>query len=489
MGARTRVRRAGRAVFRVLRLRRSRVGLQIAVVALVGGVVGLLLGATVRHDVGPVKTRLSLRPALDGGSTVDVAPLGSISVDSHSGPFSLVISVTELRPDAARRALQDPASLGGLGTSVAADLRSAVILLAGRALLAATAGAGLLGLLVFRRRRYRRTLWAAGAAAVGVVVIGGFAVLTWRPQAVAEPHYTGLLANAPTLVGSAEDIVRRFDVYSEELAGLVADVSRLYDATSALPTYQPDASTIRLLHVSDLHLNPAAWDVIRSVVRQYGVDVVVDTGDLTDHGSRAEDRFVNPTRSLGVPYVYVRGNHDSVATENAVRRVPGIVVLDGAVRRVAGLRFFGVGDPRFTPDKTTRDDQVAEDALARYGRQAADRLAALGPVDIAVAHDPTVARQFAGQAPLLLAGHVHARRTEDLGTSLLLVEGSTGGAGLRGLEGERPTPLECSVLYLDRATRRLLAYDDITLGGLGLSSAGVQRHVAPSQLGGGGPVP
>ena len=36
-----------------------------------------------------------------------------------------------------------------------------------------------------------------------------------------------------------------------------------------LPAYQPDPSTIRVLFVSDLHLNPASWDVIRSVAKQF----------------------------------------------------------------------------------------------------------------------------------------------------------------------------------------------------------------------------
>ena len=80
--------------------------------------------------------------------------------------------------------------------------------------------------------------------------------------------------------------------------------------------------------------------------------------------------------------------------------------------------------------------------------------------------------------PLVLAGHVHHRQVSvlDKGTRLM-VEGSTGGAGLRGLEGEKPTPLECTVLYLDQRSGTLLAYDEITLGGLGQSEVTIQRTV------------
>ncbi len=80
---------------------------------------------------------------------------------------------------------------------------------------------------------------------------------------------------------------------------LVTNVSRLYDVTSTLPAYQPDPSTIRVLSVSDLHLNPAAWDVIRSVTKQFNIDVIVDSGDLTDHGSAPENAYVDADRDDG----------------------------------------------------------------------------------------------------------------------------------------------------------------------------------------------
>jgi hypothetical protein len=82
--------------------------------------------------------------------------------------------------------------------------------------------------------------------------------------------------------------------------------------------------------------------------------------------------------------------------------------------------------------------------------------------------------------PLVLAGHTHKRKVTDLdGGTKLMVEGSTGGAGLRGLENEDPTPLACTVLYLDPADGALRAYDDITLGGLGETEVTVRRTVVP----------
>jgi predicted phosphodiesterase len=264
-----------------------------------------------------------------------------------------------------------------------------------------------------------------------------------------------------------------------QLGRLVSNLSELYAVTSRLPVFTAGDDTIRVLHVSDLHLNPAGFDVIRSVVTQFGVDVVVDTGDITDFGSAAEARYVAEIGGLGVPYVYVRGNHDSRSTQAAIAALDDAVVLDGPeVVEVAGLRFLGQGDPRFTPDKSTGDDDAPEDVLFAVGRTLARsvRTAVEAPHVVAV-HDPKVARPLLGVTPLVLAGHVHRREDLTQDGTLLMLQGSTGGAGLRALEGEEPTPIALTVLYLDPGTGALQAYDDITLGGLGLNDARIKRTV------------
>ncbi|HYR64397.1 MAG TPA: hypothetical protein VET24_17420, partial [Actinomycetota bacterium] len=141
------------------------------------------------------------------------------------------------------------------------------------------------------------------------------------------------------------------------------------------------------------------------------------------------------------------------------------------------LRIIGDADPRFTPDlsvavPTTPELQAVNERLARAA------LVAPTP-DLALVHDPALGGAVAREVPLVVAGHTHRRSTEMTGKNgLLFVQGSTGGAGLRALESSPPTPIECSVLYFDRSTRRLEAWDDVTLGGLGATSAGIARHLA-----------
>ncbi|MGQ0625903.1 MAG: metallophosphoesterase family protein [Sporichthyaceae bacterium] len=454
----------------------------ILAVAMLGAWLGLLVGARVSGPVGPVDTTMHAHLSWGGDTLVKVGPLGSLQMDTHDGPIRVTVEVDGLNIADAQRLVDDPAAFEGLQQWISSDVKAAIRALVIRSALCALAGAILLCLLVYRRR-IRRLLAVALTATALIGASAGTAAATWSPQAVAEPTYTGLLGNAPSVVGNARDIVAGFSDYGQSLAKLVGNVGRLYDVTSTLPAYEPDLSTIRVLHVADVHLNPAAWEVISSITRQFEVRLIIDAGDISDHGSAAENRFVNSIADLGVPYVFVRGNHDSAGTEAAVRRQPNAVVLDGGdTREVAGLRISGAGDPRFTPDKS--GPQWSNAQLEALGESLARKLElAPHPPDIFVTHDPAMARPLDGEVPLILAGHTHKRSTELLAEGTrIFTQGSTGGAGLRALEGEAPTPIEATVFYFDAQTKRLQAWDDLTIGGLGLSSVAVSRTLAPEEL-------
>ena len=475
---RLRVRRARRRLLVSAGLRRV---LAVLVVGLIGAWLGLLAGGRTATPVGPVDTQMSARLAWGGDTVVRVGPLGSLTLDTHDGPIGVTVSVEALNVADARQLFENPAALEGLQSWIGDDVRAAIRSLVIRSIAAAAAGGVLLGLLVFHRQFRRITFVGATAltAVLGSVGVGG---ATWNPRAIAEPRYTGLLTSAPSVVGDAQNIVSSFSDYSHQLAKLVTNVSKLYDVTSTLPTYQPEPNTIRVLHVADIHLNPAAWEVIASIAEQFAVQVIVDSGDVSDHGSKVERRFLRPIHPLKLPYVWVRGNHDSADTQAAIAVMPNAVVLDyGQIKQVAGLRFIGTGDPRFTPDRSV--EPAGADVVAASGKWMAKRAqAAKARPDLAVAHDPVMAEQTDGAVPLVLAGHGHQRQTRllPLGTRLF-EQGSTGGAGLRALQTEEPTPMQATVLYFDAGTKRLQAWDDITLGGLGLTSAQINRSLAPEE--------
>ncbi|MFD8586294.1 metallophosphoesterase [Streptomyces californicus] len=455
----------------------------LAVVVL-GAWLGLLAVGSIRTPVGPMDTTMTLRPSLTGGSKINVSPLGALELDSHIAPLRLDVDVDRLDPERSQALVDQPERFSNLQDEVTRDVAAGTRELAVRSCVAVVSGAAALGLVVYRRPR--RALAAGGLALTLLAASGVSAYATWNPKSVLEPKFSGLLSSAPSLVGDARSIVTEFDIYQRELARLVTNVTKLYDATSTLPVYQPDPGTIRVLHVSDIHLNPAAWHIIASLVEQYEIDVIVDSGDTMDHGSAAENGFLDPIRDLGAPYVWVRGNHDSRVTQEYLEKFRNVRVLDdGTAVNVGGLRIAGTGDASFTPDRTGpgSNKEAARLEGMRLATALRDQERAGTPADIAVAHDPNTARETDGTVPLVLSGHYHRRINEQLklGTRLK-VEGSTGGGGLRAVQNEKPEKVHASVLYMDRSTRRLQAWDEITLGGLGLTTAEVSRHLPEENL-------
>jgi predicted MPP superfamily phosphohydrolase len=448
-------------------------------VVIAGAWLGLLIVGNVRVPVGPMNTTMALRPSLSGGTKINVSPLGALELDSHVAPVRLDVNVDRLDPERSQSLVDHPERISGLQDEVVHDVEHGTLDLAVRSCVAVVSGATALGLAVYRRPR--RALAAGGLALALLAASGASAYATWNPESVLEPKFSGLLSSAPSMVGNARSIVTEFDVYQKELARLVTNVTKLYDATSTLPAYQPDPTTIRVLHVSDIHLNPASWKIIASIVQQYRVDVIVDSGDTMDHGTAAENGFLDPIEDLGAPYVWVRGNHDSLTTQHYLQRMKNVHVLDdGHALTVAGLRFAGIGDPQFTPDRAAVPGGDAAEQLAgtRLSSALRDQTTKGTPVDIAVTHEPSAARETDGTVPLVLCGHLHHEGTQTLryGTRLRM-EGSTGGSGLRAVEHAFPAPVEASILYFDRDSRRLQAWDAIRLGGLGESTAEVSRHL------------
>jgi hypothetical protein len=471
-------------------------GLGLIAVTLLGAWLGLLAVGSVSAPVGPMDTKMTLRPSVTGGTKVNVSPLGALELRSHYAPLRLDVDVDQLDQQRASALVDHPERLEGLESEITSDVRSGTADLALRATAAVLVGSCALGLAVYRRPK--RALAAGGLALALLAASATTAFATWNPKSVLEPKFSGLLTGAPSVVGNARSIVSDFDIYQRELARLVTNVTKLYEATSTLPAYQPDPSTTRVLHVSDIHLNPAAWQIIKSLVEQYDIDAIIDTGDTMDHGTAAENGFLDPVRDLGAPYVWVRGNHDSDKTQKAFKALEkkkgsSIHVLDkGVPLNVAGLRLAGWGDPQFTPDRSVTPEGDPQER--KEGRRLAEALRAQKsagtPVDIAVAHNPVLVKEADGLAPLALAGHTHQRSNEILSPDTrLMIEGSTGGGGLRAVEGEEPQKVSASVLYLDREDGGLQAWDEITLGGLGLTTAEVTRHLADDSKPGSSPSP
>ena len=539
----------------------------VVAVAVAGGWVGAALTPTTTAGLGPLTLDVRVMPTLFSGVRVMLPPAGRVDFDTHETPVGVKVSVSSVDLEGAKKAIDTPGGLFVLSRNAPDELRRAVIEAALKTSGCAVVGSVLLSLLVYRRS-WRRTGQVSLTVSGGLVLVTTLTTVTFDADRFAQPNFTGLLSRAPYVAGSTTGLVDRLESYRSGLEDIVRGVTALSATSEDLPFLPAGGSeeVVTVLHVSDIHLNPLAYDLIDQLVGGFGVDLVVDTGDHTTWGTGVESRTVRRVGRVGVPYVFVRGNHDSPGTEEAIADNRNAVVLDGTVTTVEGLVISGDGDPVFTPDQpenAVTPPAVTPSAATSSGvppgrRPASSRrcprssvgapgpagtgtggpvtTAAPGgsagpeheeaaraapqdpqvragkelsgvvwewnvthpdhPVDLVAVHDPAMARQLVGSVPLVLAGHTHNRNvTTDHTGTMIMVQGSTGGAGItaRGLERLRdgqPLPLTATLVHIARSGERkgtVVGYDEVTVGGFGLASVSLQRHVVRSDQA--GPVP
>ena len=246
-----------------------------------------------------------------------------------------------------------------------------------------------------------------------------------------------------------------------------------------------DAGTISVLHVSDIHNNPAAIAFVKDLAREFSVAAVIDTGDLSDFGTSRRDpgdaRPRRPARS-----VCLRGRKPRLADYGARRRERparrSCYAQDDKPVEVAGLRLIGSPDPSSERAEAGSVD-TPEAKLTEADAALKTRFEAEKP-DLVCVHNPRQATSLVGVAPLILCGHMHRAYVEQSGEkgkeTVVCNAGTTGAAGARYFERPEGVPLSAAVLHFSRpkspAERpRLLFVDLVVLQG-SLRQYSITRH-------------
>ncbi len=207
-----------------------------------------------------------------------------------------------------------------------------------------------------RRRRPPPVLLASAAAAWLVATVGTTAAIWTTYQPARQGSFTatevlGTLQRNEGLLGDVETRAAQVAPYLRNLLALSTALQQKYAAGSL----ESDPA-LRLLFVSDIH-GANQYSLMRTIVQEDSIDAVIDTGDLVNFGTveeaAAADMF-SGIESLGVPYLFVRGNHDATsATDTALLRrmaqVPERRPAPAAGRRLhRGLDRRGHASPAST---------------------------------------------------------------------------------------------------------------------------------------------
>ena len=147
------------------------------------------------------------------------------------------------------------------------------------------------------------------ATALAMIVPGAAAYLTYRTDRVAEFRTTSLLSLATDNSDLLAGLDRKADQGAVYVTNLLALSTAMRQEFSPDATEQPAAA--RFLLVSDIH-GMNQYPLMREIVQTQDIDAVIDAGDLLNFGREDEGDLTGiyeGIESLGVPYIYVRGNH------------------------------------------------------------------------------------------------------------------------------------------------------------------------------------
>ena len=297
-----------------------------------------------------------------------------------------------------------------------------------------------------RRRPPPRALVGAAAIAWVTATLGTTASIYTTYQPSRQGSFTatevlGTLQQNQGLLGDVETRASQVAPYLRNLLALSTALQQKY-AAGALES----DPALRVLFVSDIH-GGNQYPLMRTIIESESIDVVVDTGDLVNFGTVEEGEAAGifaGIESVGVPYIFVRGNHDATsATDTAVLRrmatIPNVILLqppDGGYQEVTvdGITLAGFNDPRWFGDDGK--DQRGKNLPAREAFQAA--FADRTPPDVVMSHEPWAVNGLDGG--VLLNGHMHSTDLE--GNRIQVGTFTGGGPFTHFLDGEGGAELQ-----------------------------------------------
>ncbi|MFU8890918.1 MAG: metallophosphoesterase family protein [Anaerosomatales bacterium] len=457
-----------------------RVALSLAVAVAVGLVA---FGGFANHayQVGPARVNAEVAPALSGGTVVTVPPFGTISAPTHASPLRLRVTLTEVDLPA----LQELAARGVPDASVQEQLRDEALGGARRAvfegLAAALLAAGFVGWSL--RHRWKMVAASALLGVLAPALLLGWSLSAYDLDAFQTPTYRGAVAYAPSLIELVQRRAERVDDLRRQIEKLVRDLNGYYRAPQSFAAAGALEDTVRVLHVSDIHLDPVGLALVREIASEFEVAFIIDTGDINHYGSDVEAGVAASQVPTGWPYVFVPGNHDSPAITAALESLEQVRVLDDTSTVEAGIRVFGVADPasRGAGVEPDRGALLAEGQRISARLQLRMRSGEATPTVIAI-HNPGMAEPFVGVAPLVLLGHTHTPALSERDGTWVLDNGTTGGIHFSEQRPEPHIPHTASVLYFTaEQPRRLVAIDQIEVYGI-TGQSSLRRTVIGAEL-------
>lgn len=432
-------------------------------------VVGVNYFSNVDVPVSPVNIEVSMNIAPgQGGTSIMLPPIGSLQAQTHQGPVHLGVRLDAVDLGALEELLHQNEPQKKLYNQLQSETTDILHLLLVRVLIVA-AIAGALGYMLVGPRRWPSPFLGA---LIGVVLIVGLSFSAYAQfdlSALENPRFSGAMEYAPWMISFVQRSLSGIDQWGEKLEKMAGSMQSLTQRAEAASTLVDDASAedLVLLHISDIHNNPAGYQMVKGIIDQFHVDMVVDTGDTSDFGTAIETELLKSIAQLKVPYLWVAGNHDSPEIIKAMQALSNVQVLEGKTQ-IAGLEIAGWPDPASGGNEVATSAEELDSATQMIEKQLTQE-----EPDLVMVHNHRIAEKLAGLAPVILTGHNHKSSLLEQEGTVIINAGSTGAEGLRGLQKSENSPYTAVLLYFNKSeagyTLNHLDYLEFSAAGSGFS--------------------
>lgn len=420
--------------------------------------------------------RITTALGQSGGTVVAVPPVGRLFFKTHHTPWQLVITLDEIDFMKLEKQLKTLPPKDTWLQILQHEMVKTVVKLFTLVTLCGILGA-VVALLLLRIRPGSCRFWYGIFVSLAVIaLLLGTTVLTYDEYAVHSPRYQGVLASAPWAMNLISMGLDNIETIGNNLKNISQELPMLYKQAGATKNLSVLQTDLAVLHVSDIHNNPAAFDFINELAVNFKINFILDTGDLTDYGTPLEANITNQFSRIKIPYVFIPGNHDSPFLLKQLKQVRRVKILDRGYLKINGLLIAGIADPASLNDGSDMAPPPLQDT---FKKKLAETVMALDQTpDLIAVHNLLTAEDFIGKVPLIAHGHDHQYGITTQQHTVIDDAGTTGAAGLRGLT-ENGVPYSATILYWKKNTSgklKLYAADSIKIDGVqGLFT--ITRHI------------
>lgn len=456
---------------------------RIILIALLGALLAISLFNQTHFSFASLDFQVSLRFLSQGKTEIMFPPLGTVSASTHMFPAKISLILKNINFEILQELIAQGIEQQRLFTDMQLKLNHLLKIYALKTICLGVVGS-ILAAIIFRPNDIKVCLKSGIIGLCFSSLMVGSIYYTYDIKQFYNPKYYGALENAPWMIEMLQESLAKIEQLGQRIQTTAQNVDTLFQQLEHTDMVKRSTSeTIKILHVSDIHNNPIAFQFMEQMIESFDVDIIVDTGDITDFGTPLESMLLDKIESLGVPYLFVAGNHDSPQVISTLENINSVININGSLINVKGIIFAGINDPASISNNVVLPLQ---EKMNEYMMQINDMLYASETVpDVLLVHNPWLGKMFAGRVRTILHGHNHQYGIETIKGSLLINAGTTGAAGIRGLGESNEVPYSLAVLHFENQQAdtsglnwRLIATDTIQVYN---SKPGftVEHHVFP----------